>query len=488
LPEANLSNSVKINYKHKTSKYMKKFFTLLLLVLLTASFGYASAKHYDFLEDSVAYNVIDSTAKTVEVTYNIRPIVVTAPRTDLQPGMNKFDKSTGENIGSASQIMKVAAPQYEDQPYDSITSITIPSTVTHNGITYSVVRIGEKAFWGNSTIKTLTLPTSIKVISSYAFSNNDIYHYGGHGEPTALESIIMPEGGLDSIAPDAFNCSASLKNLVLPNCLRKIGNGAFNGCIKLEKVTIGSDAREFNGSAFSDCPSLKEFVVNNNPAYTTVDGVLYNADKTLLVSYPNARASSYDIPEGVNTVGLSAFRGSTVTDVKFPSTLVTVGRNAFNSSYLVKAELNEGVKTIGLGAFFDADSLCEITVPSTVTSIGEYAFATEYTNKNLKSFKCMIAEPLSINGNVFTIVNIPNCILYVPKGTVDAYKAAPVWKEFKILETLDGVNVVNAVKTVAGVKYVNAAGLQSSKPFEGINVVVTTYTDGTTSVAKQIKH
>jgi hypothetical protein len=467
---------------------MKKII-FTLLVLLTASFGYASDSYYDFLEDNIAYNVLDSTAKTVEVTYNIRPAVINAPRTDLQPGMNRFDKSTGENIGSSSQIMKDAAPQYEGipYPYDSITTLTIPSTVTHNGTTYSVVQIGERAFWGNQTIKTLTLPTSVKYICSYAFSNNDIYRWGAHIEPTALESIIMPEGGLDSIGFDAFRCCTALKNVVLPNCLKKIISGALNGCIKLEKVTIGSDARELDGSAFSDCPSLKEFVVKNNPAFTAVDGVLYNADKTLLVSYPSARASSYDIPEGVKKIGIFAFESSTIAEVKFPSTLVTVGADAFNNSYLVKAELNEGLKKIDWLAFFNTDSLCEITVPSTVTSIEQLAFYNDNTNKNLKSFKCKIAEPLSINENVFYMGNIPNCILYVPKGTVDAYKAAPVWKKFKILETLDGVNVVNASKTVAGVKYVNAAGIQSSKPFEGVNVVVTTYTDGTTSVAKQIK-
>jgi hypothetical protein len=467
---------------------MKKIlFTLLVLL----SFSAANANYrpngpvYDFMENGIAYDITDSTAKTVEVTYDAVPGIISAPRTNPDSSLtHSVINESGElSCGSVGKIIKHS--MYH-QPYDSIDSLTIPSKVTHNGVTYDVVQIGEYAFW-QSRVKKITLPTSVKYICTYAFSNNDIFRWGAHDAPEGLESIIMPEGGLDSIAPGAFDCCPSIKNVVLPNCLIKIGSGAFNGCIRLEKVTIGPDVRTVDGSAFADCPSLKEFVVNNNPAFTTVDGVLYNADKTLLVSYPSARASSYDIPEGVKKVGLSAFRGSTVTDVKLPSTLVTVGTNAFRSSHLLKAEINEGVKTIGFGAFFDADSLYEITVPSTVTSIGEYAFVTEYMNKNLKSFKCKIAEPLSINENVFYMGNIPNCILYVPKGTVDAYKAAPVWKKFKILETLDGVNVVNASKTVAGVKYVTAAGLQSSKPFVGVNVVVTTYTDGTTSVAKQIK-
>jgi hypothetical protein len=222
----------------------------------------------------------------------------------------------------------------------------------------------------------------------------------------------------------------------------------------------------------------------DNKSYTLIDGVLFSKDKTRMVLYPNAKGDSYDIPEGTTIIDHSAFSNH-VTTVKFPSTIKIIDYCSFLCSSIKKAELNEGLVTIREDAFDSSDQLESVTLPSTLTSIGKYAFDND---TSLTTINCKIVTPLVIDATVFENVKKSKCKLYVPKGSVDAYKAAPVWKDFIILETLDGVDNVNAAKTVAGVKYVNAAGLQSSKPFEGVNVVVTTYTDGTTSVAKQIKH
>jgi hypothetical protein len=295
----------------------------------------------------------------------------------------------------------------------------------------------------------------------------------------------MLANGVETIGNYAFDGCQLSSNVVIPDCVKTINALAFQNCPNIETVTINPNLKNLGMDVFNYCTKLKEFKVNNNPLFTTINGVLYNADKTKLVYYPNIYGTTYTIPDGVTSIGASAFFTTKIKELVFPSSLLTIEDAAFNASDITSAKLNEGLKTISSYAFFNAYSLKVVDLPSTVTKIEGYAFS----GASLKTINCKINVPLTgVDDNTFgPSTERAKCTLYVPKGTVDAYKAAPIWKDFNILEGPEGVDNVNAAKTVAGVKYVNAAGLQSSKPFEGINVVVTTYTDGTTSVAKQIK-
>ena len=145
--------------------------------------------------------------------------------------------------------------------------------------------------------------------------------------------------------------------------------------------------------------------------------------------------------------------------------------------------LPEGLEEIGSDAFAHA-KFKELTIPSTIKVIEEYAF---FDCSALKTVRCRRTEPLSIADDSFWTIDFENCVLYVPVGCVEAYRNAEVWKQFKhIEEEVAGVDgIATDANAVQSVKYVNIAGMESDKPFAGLNIVVTTRADGSRHATKQ---
>jgi len=113
------------------------------------------------------------------------------------------------------------------------------------------------------------------------------------------------------------------------------------------------------------------------------------------------------------------------------------------------------VTEIGANAFENNTNLSAVTIPSSITTIGDKAFKG---CSNLKSITVYITTPISLavagtrgsdGASVFEGVDKTTCVLYVPDGSVDLYKAAPVWCEFKHIvpiSTLTGINGVNVTE------------------------------------------
>jgi hypothetical protein len=109
-------------------------------------------------------------------------------------------------------------------------------------------------------------------------------------------------------------------------------------------------------NAFSGCNSLTSIIVDSqNPAYSSVDGVLFNKYITNLVAYPvGKQESTYTIPSSVISIGDNAFSNcSSLTSITIPSSVTSIGNWAFEM----------------------CESFTSITIPSSVTSIGNWAFS-----------------------------------------------------------------------------------------------------------------
>ena len=202
-----------------------------------------------------------------------------------------------------------------------------------------------------------------------------------------------------SIGNDAFyNCSG-LTSIEIPNSVTSIGEGAFSSCTGLTSVTIPNSVTSIGYAAFYNCTGLTSInVVDDNPNYISKDGVLFDKQQTTLIQYPGGKQGAYVIPNSVTSIRGYAFRNCTgLTSITIPNS----------------------VTSIGMGAFMNCTALTSVTIGDGVTSIGSSAFSgcTGLTSVTIEA-----ETPPTLGSDVF--YNTNNCPIYVPCGTLDAYKTA----------------------------------------------------------------
>ena len=263
---------------------------------------------------------------------------------------------------------------------ENLTSITIPNSVTS---------IGQEAFWGCSSLISITIPNSVTSIGDSAFfccenltsitipeGVTSIGRYA-FDECSSLTSITIPNS-VTSIGDGAFRRCKNLTSITIPNSVTSIGDSAFWGCSILTNITIPEGITSIGDDAFYMCSSLTSINVSeNNKNYCSVDGVLFNKDKTELIQYPiKKEGTSYKIPNSVTSIGDRIFRWcENLTSITIPNSVTSIGQEAFlGCSSLTSITIPEGVTSIGSYAFYDCSSLTNITIPNSVTSIWDNCF------------------------------------------------------------------------------------------------------------------
>ena len=258
----------------------------------------------------------------------------------------------------------------------------------------SVTSIGYGAFKNHTSLTNIVLPNNLTSIDSYAF-------YGC----TSLTSIEIPNG-VTVIDDGAFMGCTSLKSINIPDSVTRLGRLTFKLCTNLTAVTFGENSQltyvgyqtfygcrsltnltipagvidigdNYNRGTFSACTSLVAINVDkNNTNYCSVDGVLYTKNMTTLICYPAGKNdTSFVVPDGVVKILRFAFSDTVLTSITIPSSVTTIGNNAFEScTSLTNVIIPEGVTKIGDQAFQGCSKLTSITIPSSVTYIGEGAF------------------------------------------------------------------------------------------------------------------
>lgn len=229
-----------------------------------------------------------------------------------------------------------------------------------------------------------------------------IIRYYGSGGAVEIPDTIAGKP-VTSIGSDAFSGCESLTEITLPDSLKDIGSRAFNRCTSLKSVNISKSVTSIYYTAFDNCTSLESFTVDeNNTAYSSADGVLFNKDQTILMQYPQgntntsyripgsvtsieleafsncANLESIHIPESVTSIGYKAFFGCTsLKSVNIPKSVTSIRNSAFSDcDSLESVTFGEGsqITSIGDNAFYNCTSLTSIDIPESVTSIGTYAF------------------------------------------------------------------------------------------------------------------
>ena len=257
--------------------------------------------------------------------------------------------------------LKAEAATTEDGlfEYKVVSTTGLPNTVT-------ITRCNKNAS-GEVTIPKTIEGYEVKQIGNYAFRNCE-----------NLAEITIPDG-VTEIGNYAFYYCTSLSKAQLSNGLTKIGDSAFSGCENLAEITIPDSVTEIGDSAFSGCTSLAEITVSpDNKNYSSVDGVLFNKDMSILLDYPAGNnRSTYTVPDGVASISGFTFSGCTsLTEIVIPDSVTEIGNYAFDCcTSLSKVQLSNGLIKIGDYAFGYCKSLAEITIPDSVTEIGGGAFS-----------------------------------------------------------------------------------------------------------------
>lgn len=285
----------------------------------------------------------------------------------------------------------------------SATVIEIPAEMEG----YPVTAIGEYAFNNCTNLTQITLPDTITEIGKYAF-----------GSCTRLISCTIPNS-VTSIGLYAFGYCKSLRSITIPQGVTRIGEEAFSLCTSLATVNISDSVTEIGNRAFFKCTQLENINVDtNNAHFSSVDGVLYNKEKTVLLKYPPAKAqTTYTILDGVTDIGEKAFSDSlNLTAITLPESIVNIGEGAFSfCKSLSSVNIPYGVKSIGSSAFAYDENIKSISLPDSIEHIGGSAFLD---CGNLKTVK--IPEGVTtVAYNTFSgctslaSITIPNSVTYI---------------------------------------------------------------------------
>ena len=244
---------------------------------------------------------------------------------------------------------------------------------TYGDLEYSVLDDGTVEITDyNGSAKTVDIPEKING-KSVTSIGDCAFRYC-----TSLKSITIPNSVME-IGSSAFSGCSSLTSITIPNSVTEIGVYAFKGCTSLTSITIPNSVTNIGDSTFWGCSSLTAiYVAVDNKNYTSVNGVLFNKDKTALICYPAGKTDkSYNITNSVTSIGDYAFNGcSSLTSVTIPNSVTEIGGSAFVGCASLKSiTMPNSVTSIGDMAFYKCSSLTSITIPDSVTSIGSSAFS-----------------------------------------------------------------------------------------------------------------
>ena len=303
----------------------------------------------------------------------------------------------------------------------SLTAIEIPSSVTSigasafNGCTSlaavtlpeGLQSIGVAVFWNCSALTSIDIPASVTSIGKSTFDGC-----------TSLAAATLPEG-LQSIGDYAFNGCSSLTAIEIPSLITSMGASAFNGCTSLAAVTLHDGLKSIGDYAFQSCTSLTAIEIPSS--ITSIGASAFNGCTSLAAA---------TLPEGLQSIGEYAFQHcSALTSIKIPGTVKTVGMCSFQDcSGLASLELAEGVQKLGSSAFQNCSALTQVTLPASLTEVGIRVFDGHGPSI---VFTSLATTPPAHNGG-YPLGEVNGVTLYVPQGSLEAYKNAFGWKDYLI--------------------------------------------------------
>ena len=307
---------------------------------------------------------------------------------------NIYDAATGRGVLKFADAI-TTIPEQAFGLCENLTWIDIPEGIT---------TIGASAFTGCTALEELTIPSTLTSLGSEAFKNCS-FKVTINCENVSFRGVGFTEviigDSVTTIGNGAFRGCKSLTSVTIPDSVTTIGDWAFYDCDSLTSVTIGDSVTTIGWHAFASCKSLAEF----KGKFAADGGRCLIKDNTI-IAYAEASGTTYTIPDSVTTIG----------------------HYAFNScSSLTSVTIGDSVTAIGEEAFYGCESLTSVTIGDSVTTIGDWAFCW---CTSLTSVYCKATTPPTLGGSSVFSENESGRKIYVPEGSLRAYKMAEYWSEY----------------------------------------------------------
>ena len=330
----------------------------------------------------------------------------------------------------------IAAPgakptQFSASGTTYLTSITIPDQITE---------IGDYAFYGNPTLKTVNFHAGITRIGMGAFYE------------TLLTRVNIPNPDCE-IGNSCFS-NSQVSSVTLPQGMKKLGRQAFSQCTNLTTVTSNGMLEEIDGAAFTRCPLTTAYLpeglltINMNAYFrcTNLNNFTVPSTVTTITGNPCVGATSltaFNVADGSEyfaaydgclyaTGGMTVKPGANRAEGDVPEGLTAlVGvPTGWQQSVL---RVPEGVTVIANQAAREATSITEVELPSTLVEIRPSAFSSI---TGITKVTCLATTPPD-SGSYFTDAAYQNATLYVPMRSLELYKNAEGWSNFQHIEGID---------------------------------------------------
>ncbi len=396
---------------------------------------------------------------------------------------------------------------------DSI--VEIPNSVSYNDKIFTITYIGDKSF-SQGTLYEVIIPNTIDSIGSYAFFYCE-----------NLTKATLPNS-IKAIGANAFSYSGLNGKYEIPESVFKIYTNAFYRTditdfeIKSPYIVIGTEAFYNPKSLIFSAPNPEAIILNSHICANSTNLETLSIPKNLFISNydsygpfrksPNLKNIIWDdsiteipqklfkdceldyippLPPLTKKIGPWAFAYNNITNIEIPDSIIEIGKYAFlfckftsfnvpspirvlknrtfcGCSYLKHVTLPENLTLIEDGAFQHCSSLDTIVIPSKVTSIGYEAFY----NVPLECITSL--NPIPPKCEDYAFVSFDNCALYVPAGSVDAYRNDPIWGKFSSINPINSSSIdrIESDSNDIHAEYYNLQGVKVANPSNGIFIKV----------------
>ena len=397
----------------------------------------------------------------------IRRVLILLAITALSTYTFAYDICVGGVYYNLIQKAKQATVTNGDNKYQG--DITIPPTITVEGVEYSVTSIGDNAFEQCVQLTSLNIPNTVTSIGHSAFRYCSM-----------LTSLKIPDSVI-TLGGYAFGFCDSLQSVSIGNSVKSIEGKTFFYCTSLRSVYIGKSVQKIANNAFENCYKLSSINIDDLAAWCNIEFAENINSHPLRIAHnlflKGELIVDLEIPNTVTSIKDRAFYNCTsIVSVKIPHSVQSIGICAFaDCSPLKSVSIPSTVTYLGGGCFSGCSSLESISIPSSVTNLGNWCFSgcTSLKTISIPSSVTNLGQSCFENCSFLSSINIPSSVKEIGESCFagcSALTSASIPKTLEIIKraTFKGCSMLKDITLGTLIKEIGSLAFASCKELSNI--------------------